>query len=197
MPKMNSLNSEASILPRSMSAAFRRKDSSWARVIFSCFIFCPLPRFRLCVPHLLFERLPEPPGLPERADLTDQPLDERLGALQHLPGIGHRQPVRHGRLDAVQQRESVDRCRRLLQEARPETAPIRLVHPGQLNQGFEQLQAASPVAVLPVDRDQAGSDARGSEQRDPALPRQRLSRAGFSAVAQFVQTDPDRNPLPP
>ena len=26
MPKMNSLNSEASILPRRMSAAFRRKD---------------------------------------------------------------------------------------------------------------------------------------------------------------------------
>ena len=74
-------------------------------------------------------------------------------------------------------------------------SPLRLVHAGQLNQGFEQLQAASPVAVLPVDRDsdQAGSDARGSEQRDPTLPRQRLSRAGFSAVAQFVQTDPDRN----
>ena len=59
MPKMNSLNSEASILPRRMSAAFRRKDSSWARVIFSCFIFRPLSRFRLCVPHLLFERLPD------------------------------------------------------------------------------------------------------------------------------------------
>ena len=41
------------------SAALRRKDSSWARVIFSCFIFCPLSRFRLCVPHLLFVRLPD------------------------------------------------------------------------------------------------------------------------------------------
>src|SRR5271165_1361851 len=34
-PKINSLNSEASILPRRMSAALRRKLSSWERVIFS------------------------------------------------------------------------------------------------------------------------------------------------------------------
>jgi hypothetical protein len=37
MPKMNSLNSEASILPRKMSAALKRKDSSCAREIFSLF----------------------------------------------------------------------------------------------------------------------------------------------------------------
>src|ERR1039458_8995345 len=34
-PKMNSLNSEASILPRRMSADLNRKPSSWERVIFS------------------------------------------------------------------------------------------------------------------------------------------------------------------
>ncbi|WP_456095319.1 helix-turn-helix domain-containing protein [Paraburkholderia sediminicola] len=38
MPKMNSLNSLASILPRRMSAALKRKLSSWDRVIFSCCI---------------------------------------------------------------------------------------------------------------------------------------------------------------
>src|SRR5690606_6912423 len=38
MPKMNSLNSLASILPRRMSAALKRKPSSWERVIFSCFM---------------------------------------------------------------------------------------------------------------------------------------------------------------
>ena len=37
-PKMNSLNSEASILPRRMSAALKRKHSSWERVIFSRFM---------------------------------------------------------------------------------------------------------------------------------------------------------------
>ena len=47
MPKMNSLNSEASILPRRMSVAFRRKASSRARVIFSCFIFWRSPRGKL------------------------------------------------------------------------------------------------------------------------------------------------------
>ena len=56
---MNSLNSEASILPRRMSAAFSRKVSSWVRVIFSCFIVRRLSRFRLYVSHLLFERLPD------------------------------------------------------------------------------------------------------------------------------------------
>src|SRR5688572_9871378 len=35
---MNSLNSEASILPRRMSAALKRKFSSWESVIFSCVI---------------------------------------------------------------------------------------------------------------------------------------------------------------
>ncbi len=38
IPKINSLNSEASILPRKMSAALKRKFSSWERVIFSRFI---------------------------------------------------------------------------------------------------------------------------------------------------------------
>jgi len=37
---MNSLNSEASILPRRMSAALKRKDSSWARVILGLLNAC-------------------------------------------------------------------------------------------------------------------------------------------------------------
>ncbi len=36
---MNSLNSEASILPRSISQAFSRKDLSWDKVILDYFIY--------------------------------------------------------------------------------------------------------------------------------------------------------------
>src|SRR5579863_472025 len=55
-PKMNSLNSEASILPRRMSADLKRKLSSWERVIFSLVM-----KWRLAPPNAFLPSFWRPP----------------------------------------------------------------------------------------------------------------------------------------